>query len=55
MMDGASYPSFFDHIPNRLNGCIVVVTCEVEENTKGGNLSASINNSESPLCQVKDV
>lgn len=40
MMDDAPYPSFFDHITNRLNCCIMVVSCKVKENTEGGNLSA---------------
>jgi len=41
MMDGTSYPSFFDHIPHRLNCGVVVVSFKVEENTKGGDFSTS--------------
>ena len=41
MMSRVSYPCFFDHIPNRLDCGIVVVSCKVEENTKGSDFPSS--------------
>ena len=35
MMDGVSYPSFFDHLLHWLNGSIVIISGKVIQNAKG--------------------
>jgi len=37
MLDGISYPGFFDHARHRLNGGIVVIPSKVKENAKRGH------------------